>query len=168
MEIAATSLMIAMLAIAIYTDLRTGKVYNKLTVPCAVAGLILGGIAAGLPGVADRALGAAIVLGVVVALSAVAGLGGGDAKLMIAVGALKGFHFAAWTLLLTGVFGGVLATVMLLRRRAVKATAVNMIANMLSTAGGVRTDLAEGSAVGKIPYSVAIALGALGALALGA
>jgi len=161
-------LMIAMLAIAVYTDLRTGKVYNKLTVPCAVAGLALGGAAAGLAGVADRALGAAIVLGVVLALAAVAGLGGGDAKLMIAVGALKGFHFAVWALLLTGVFGGVLALVIMLRRRALKATAVNMIANMLSNAGGVGTDLAAGSAVGKIPYSIAIALGALGALALGA
>ena len=160
--------MIAMLAIAVYTDLRTGKVYNKLTVPCAVAGLALGGAAAGLAGVADRALGAAIVLGVVLALAAVAGLGGGDAKLMIAVGALKGFHFAVWALLLTGVFGGVLAVVIVLRRRALKATAVNMIANMLSNAGGVGTDLAAGSAVGKIPYSIAIALGALGALALGA
>lgn len=161
-------MMIAMLAIAVYTDLRTGKVYNKLTVPCAVAGLALGGAAAGLAGVADRALGAAIVLGVVLALAAVAGLGGGDAKLMIAVGALKGFHFAVWALLLTGVFGGVLAVVIVLRRRALKATAVNMIANMLSNAGGVGTDLAAGSAVGKIPYSIAIALGALGALALGA
>ena len=160
--------MIAMLAIAVHTDLRTGKVYNKLTVPCAVAGLALGGAAAGLAGVADRALGAAIVLGVVLALAAVAGLGGGDAKLMIAVGALKGFHFAVWALLLTGVFGGVLALVIMLRRRALKATAVNMITNMLSNAGGVGTDLAAGSAVGKIPYSIAIALGALGALALGA
>jgi prepilin peptidase CpaA len=161
-------LMIAMLAVAVFTDLRTGKVYNKLTVPCAVAGLVLGGIAAGLAGVADRALGAAIVLGVVVALSAVAGLGGGDAKLMIAVGALKGFHFAVWALLMTGVFGGVLALAVMLRRRAVKDTAVNMIANVLSNAGGVATDMAAGSAVGKIPYSIAIALGALAALALGA
>ena len=167
-EIAATSLMMVMLAAAIVTDLRTGKVYNKLTVPCAVAGLALGAITGGWPGLADRALGAGLVLAVVVMLSAAAGLGGGDAKLLIAVGALKGFNFAIWALLLTGVFGGLVAAAVMLRRRAVKQTAVNLIANMLSSAGGVPTDLAAGSAVGKIPYSIAIALGALAALALGA
>lgn len=157
-----------MLGAAVATDLRRGKIYNKLTVPCAAAGLALGGIGAGWPGVADHALGAAVVLAVVLALSAAAGLGGGDAKLLIAVGALKGFHFAIWALLLTGVLGGVLAAVMILRRRAVKQSAANLIANMLSNAGGVPTDLAAESAVGKIPYSIAIALGSLAALALGA
>jgi len=157
-----------MLAAAIVTDLRRGKIYNKLTVPCAMAGLALGGIAAGWSGVADRALGAAVVLAAVLMLAAAAGVGGGDAKLLIAVGALKGFHFAIWALLLTGVFGGAVAAVVVLRRHAVKQTAVNLIANMLSNAGGVPTDLGAGSAVGKIPYSIAIALGSLAALALGA
>ena len=160
--------MIAMLAVAVTTDLRCGKIRNKLTLPCAAVGLVLGGIAGGLSGVADRALGAAVVLAVVLVLSAAAGLGGGDAKLLIAVGALKGFHFAIWAMLLTGVFGGVVAAVVVLRRRAVKQTAFNMIANMLSNAGGVPTQVAAGSAAGKIPYSIAIALGALAALAVGA
>jgi len=168
LEIAATSLMLAMLAVAVVTDLRTGKIYNKLTVPCAAAGVAFGGITAGLAGAADRMLGAAVVLGAVLLLSALVGLGGGDAKLLMAVGALKGFHFAIWAMLLTGVFGGVLAVVMMVRRRAVKRTALNMITNMLSNAGGVPTDLSAGSPLGKIPYSIAIALGSLTALVLGA
>lgn len=160
--------MVAMLAVAVVTDLRVGKIYNKLTVPCAAVGLALGGMTGGLTGLADRALGAAVALGVVVAISALAGLGGGDAKLLIAVGALKGFQFSIWAMLLTGVAGGALAAVVMIRRRAVKQTAVNMIANVLSNAGGVSTDLAAGSALGKLPYSIAIAVGSLAALALGA
>jgi len=156
-----------MLAVAVVTDLRAGKIYNWLTAPCAAIGLAAGAVAAGLPGLADRALGAAVVLGAVILLSALVGLGGGDAKLLIAVGALQGFHFALWAMLLTGVFGGVLAVVLMVRRRAVKQTALNMAANVLSNAGGVPTDLAEGSALGKIPYSIAIALGSVAALALG-
>jgi len=39
---------------------------------------------------------------------------------------------------------------------------------MMANAGGVTTDLAAGSALGKIPYSIAIALGSLAALGLGA
>ena len=166
-DIAATSLMLAMLAVAVVTDLRTGKIYNKLTVPCAAAGVGLGAAAEGLSGAGDRLLGAAVVLGAVLLLSRLARLGGGDAKLLIAVGALKGFHFAVWAMLLTGIFGGVLAAVAMVRARALKATAFNMITNMLSNAGGVGADLGEGSPVGKIPYSIAIALGSITALVLG-
>jgi len=160
--------MLAMLAVAVVTDLRASKIYNWLTVPCAAAGLGLGALANGLPGAADRALGAVVVLGVVLVLPALVRLGGGDAKLLIAVGALQGLHFAIWAMLLTGVFGGALAAVVMIRRRAVKQTAFNLIANMLSNAGGVPTDLAMGSSLGKIPYSIAIALGCVAALALGA
>jgi len=160
--------MIAMLAVAVAADLRTGKIHNKLTVPCAGAGVAMAAMAAGLAGAADHLLGAAVVLAAVLVLSALVGLGGGDAKLLMAVGALKGFHFAIWAMLLTGVFGGVLAAVVMIRRRAMRATAMNMITNVLSNAGGVPTDLAAGSALGKIPYSIAIALGSLAALALGA
>ena len=167
MEIASTILMLAMLAVAVVTDLRSGKIRNWLTAPCAAAGLALGALGAGLSGLGDHALGAAGALAAVLMLSGLVRLGGGDAKLLIAVGALKGFHFAIWAMLLTGVFGGVLAAVVIIRRRAVKQTAVNMIANMVSSPSGVRMNLAAGSAVGKIPYSVAIALGSIAALALG-
>jgi prepilin peptidase CpaA len=164
----ATSLMLAMLAVAVVTDLRTGKIRNWLTVPCAAAGLALGGAAGGWSGAADRGLGAAAALGVVLLLSSLVALGGGDGKLLIAVGALKGLHFACWAMLLTGVCGGVVAAVVMIRRRAVKQTALTVMSNLVSSAGGVPTDLAAGSAVGKIPYSIAIALGSLAALALGA
>jgi prepilin peptidase CpaA len=165
-EILATSVMLAMLAVAVVTDLRTGKVYNWLTAPAVVVGLTLGAVGGGLPAITDRLLGIVVVLAATILLSRVAGLGGGDVKLLAAVGALQGFHFAIWAMLLTGVCGGVLATMVMLRRRAVKATAMNMYVAMLTTRGGLRTDLAAGSVGGRIPYSIAIALGAALALAL--
>jgi prepilin peptidase CpaA len=107
------------------------------------------------------------VLVAVLFLSRIVGLGGGDIKLLIAVAALQGLHFAIWAMLLTGVFGGLLAIVVMLRRRAVKTTAMNMIAAALLNTGGMRTSLAAGSVAGKIPYSIAIALGAAAVLVLG-
>jgi prepilin peptidase CpaA len=165
-ETIATSMMLAMLAAAVVTDLRTGKIRNWLTAPCAAAGLALGAVAGGLPGVVHRALAGAVVLGALILLSRMARLGGGDIKLLVAVGALKGLPFAVWAMLLTGVFGGALAVMMMMRRRAVRQTAVSMLANVLSSAGGVPTDLAAGSPMGTIPYSVAIALGSVTALML--
>jgi prepilin peptidase CpaA len=155
-EIAGTGIMLVMLAVAVITDVRAGRIYNWLTAPGAALGLTLGLLAG-----AGAALGASLLL------SSFLPLGGGDVKLLIAVGALKGFHFGVWAMLLTGVFGGALALGVMLRRRAVKQTALNLIANMLSNAGGLRTDLAEGSPAGRIPYSIAIALGSAAALALG-
>jgi prepilin peptidase CpaA len=156
-----------MLAVAVITDVRVGKVYNKLTVPCAAAGLTLAGLGGGRAGLGDHALAAGAALAVGLVLSGRGKVGGGDATLLIAVGALKGFPFVVWAMLLTGVAGGALAGALLIRRRALRQTAANMVANMLSTAAGVPTDLAAGSALGKIPYSVAIALGSVAALALG-
>jgi prepilin peptidase CpaA len=164
----ATYIMLAMLAASLVTDLRAGKIYNFVTAPCALAGLALGFIAGGLAGAGDRLLGMTVVLIAVVLLSPLVKLGGGDTKLLMAVGALQGFQFAIWAMLLTGVSGGVLALALLAKRRMMKQTASNMLTNMVSTAAGAPVDLATGSAVGKMQYSFAITLGALAALVLGA
>jgi prepilin peptidase CpaA len=165
-ETVATYMMIAMLAVSIVTDVRTGKIFNLLTVPCALAGVTLGIMAGGLPGASDRLLGAALVLLITLLLSPLAGLGGGDVKLLMAVGALQGIHFAAWAMLYAGVAGAVLALLVIIRRRKLKQTTVNLLTNLFAKTAGVSTDLAAGTAVGKIQYSLAIAMGALAALAL--
>lgn len=161
-------LVLAMLTASVVTDLRTGKIYNLLTVPCALAGLTLGLIAGGLAGAADRLFGMAVVLLAVLLLSPLAKLGGGDTKLLMAVGALQGFHFAIWMMLFTGIAGGVLALAAAAKRRVIKQTATNMITNMTVMATGASIDLATGSAVGKLPYSIAITAGTVLALIIGA
>jgi len=160
--------MLAMLAVSLITDRRVGKIYNMITAPCALAGLALGIIAGGLAGAGDHLLGMAVVLAAVMILSPLVKLGGGDTKLMMAVGALQGFHFTLWAMLLTGIAGGLLALLLLARRRMVKQTATNMLANMISATAGVPTDLATGTAAGKMQYSLAITLGTLATLILGA
>lgn len=161
-------IMFALLAAGIVTDLCTGKIYNLVTAPCAVAGLALGAIAGGPAGLVDRLLAIGLVFFVTLLLSPVSRLGGGDVKLLMAVGALQGVQFTLWALFFTGVAGGLLAMVALIRRRLVKRTATNMLTRLVSLSAGVPTDLAAGSALGKLQYSPAIALGALAALAIGA
>jgi prepilin peptidase CpaA len=167
-ELAAIAVVLAMLAAALLADLRTGKIPNWITAPGAAVGIALGAAGAGLPGLADRLCGMGAVLVAVLLLSRAARLGGGDIKLLMAVGALKGFHFALWAMLLTGVFGGLVAAVVVLRRRAMKETALNlMVAAMLPNTGGPSTTIPAAPAAAKIPYSIAIALGSLSALGLG-
>lgn len=159
---------LAMLAVSVLTDVRTGKIFNFVTVPCALTGLALSALTGGPTRIADRLLAMAMVFAIMLLLSPLSKLGGGDIKLLMAVGALLGVHFTLWAMLFTGVAGGLLALVAMARRRLMKQTAANMMANMVSLSAGVPTDLAAGSALGKIQYSLAITLGTLAALAIGA
>jgi len=159
---------LAMLAVSILTDLRAGKIFNVVTVPCALAGLALSALAGGPAAIAERLLAMVMVFMVMLLLSPFSKLGGGDIKLLMAVGALQGMHFTLWAMLFTGVAGGLLAVLTVARRRLLKQTAANMVTNMVSLSAGVPTDLAAGSALGKIQYALAITVGVLAALAIGA
>ena len=104
-----TGMTLTVTFIAALTDLRSGKVPNTLTYPAALLGLLLillispqdfAGSVAGLLG----------TLALYLLLHQFAGLGAGDAKLMAAVGALKGFSFALYAsfyILCTGLIAGI-------------------------------------------------------------
>ena len=87
------SLLVVLLTLACaVTDLRRGKIYNKVTYPAAALGLGLSFLSAPpdpLASVAGMA-GALVGYGL---LCRVGGMGAGDVKLMAAVGALKGLPF---------------------------------------------------------------------------
>lgn len=155
-------LLVALCAAASYTDLRSRKIPDLLTLPAMVVALVLGFVGAGLPGLLGAATGL-LVCGMVLGLVALAGgMGGGDVKLMAAVGALLGVPDCLWGLLYAALLGGALAIGMALFRgdlgRALK--------NIGSWVWGLARMAKERPALGEgaplyVPYGVAIALGAL-------
>lgn len=77
-------------AAAAVCDLRSGKVPNRLTLPAVAAGLVAGAVWEGWEGLVRSALGAAAGFGLLF-LPALAGwVGGGDCKLLAAMGAFLG------------------------------------------------------------------------------
>src|SRR6266571_8113268 len=82
--------LIALVAAAAWSDLRTGRIPNWITAPGAALGFILqvwyGGLHAALASLAGAGLGLAIFLVLYIA----AGMGPGDVKLFGAVGAFMG------------------------------------------------------------------------------
>jgi prepilin peptidase CpaA len=156
-------LLAVVLITAAITDCLHGKVYNKLTYPAILSGVIFW-TAAGLTG-ADRGFTASL-FGLAAGLIpfgflALRGwLGGGDAKLIAAVGALS----ASWQCVLSTAFYGMIvamamAVVIMIHRGLVKQTLTRILGALLSTAARVKPDL--DNETHTVPFGAAVAVGGL-------
>ncbi len=121
-------LLLVVLGVAVYTDLTAGKVYNWCTLPAIGLGLLINYVAgAGVPaqGPVQRVLGApllsslaglALGLGIFGTAYLLHVLGGGDVKLMAAVGAIQGWRFLLSTAVFTACIGALMGVAVLVWR----------------------------------------------------
>lgn len=157
------AIFVLLLAVAAVSDLRSRRIPNVLTVPALLVALVLASF--GGPGGVLHALGGAgLALLVSLPLLALSGMGGGDAKLLIAVGAFTGADGFLAVVVFAGVAGGALALYYSYR--------YGMMGPVLqSTLGLVRFGLSAGRCGSRptldkagalsIPYGVSIAAGSL-------
>lgn len=158
-----TALFTAVLLTAAWTDLATRRVPNALTLPAIAAALALR-----LPLGADAAvaglLGVGLALAICLPFFAAGAMGGGDAKLLMAVGAFLGPRELVTALLLTAVAGGVMGLVSAARARILGLVLVDTLGLMrywmsfgqLGPKPSPSLDVPL-----KVPYAVAIAIGSL-------
>ena len=102
---------VAIAAAASVTDLSSRRVPNALTFPAVVAGVAAHGLLPGGQGPVFAIGGALVGLAVFLPFFALGGMGGGDVKLMAALGAWIGPAPIVWTALYGAVAGGVMAIV---------------------------------------------------------
>jgi prepilin peptidase CpaA len=95
--------------VACVTDLRSRRIPNVLTFGAAAAALVYGGVTGGWSGLGSAVLGWLIGAVAFIVPFALGGLGGGDVKLLAAIGAWLGPIGAIWVALYTGVAGGIMA-----------------------------------------------------------
>jgi prepilin peptidase CpaA len=146
-------------------DVKTRRIPNKLSVPCLMAGLLLHYFAQGWAGLGSSLAAAAIAFGIFLLFFLAGGMGGGDVKLIAAVGALAGLHMLPGILVATALIGGALAIGMVMMRGQMGVT----LRNMASIAGhhaehGLSphpTLHVRNEATLRLPYGVAIAAGVL-------
>jgi len=116
-------LVLIFVAAACYTDCRYSRVPNKLTFPFMVAGIVTNLILDGKNGLASSLIGLGIGLGIFFVPFAIGWFKGGDVKFCMAVGAIKGSgalfweSYPFWAFLYGAAIGGVVSTVILMRRR---------------------------------------------------
>jgi prepilin peptidase CpaA len=149
----------ALLLAIMYTDWRFLRIPNALTYPAMLVGLALGALEA-FPGdlftrgLVDHVAGLILAFAISYPFYAARGLKAGDAKLLMAIGALRGVNFLLFAAVYGALIGGVLAVGFILRRRLARPVA-----------GAAPTTMA-GIMKSSIPYGVALGIGGLLALAL--
>jgi prepilin peptidase CpaA len=140
-----------------YTDARWLRIPNVVTYPTMLIGLVLG-VFEGFPGeifvsgFVDHLIALALAFALSYPFYAAGGLKAGDAKLLMAIGAVRGVSFLLVAAVYGALLGGVIAIGFIVVRR-------------LRPAGG------EPNSMGKVmkstmPYGIALGLGGLLALAV--
>ena len=156
-----SAVLVGLVGYAAWTDLRSRRIPNRLTLGILVSGLGLRALD-GLGPLAEGLLGAGLGLAIAVVLFGLGAVGGGDGKLLIGVGAFLGHERFVGALLLIAVLGGLLGLAEALRRGVILPAALNAAGMVrrwltLGRSGVVRTVDSPGAVT--VPYGVAIALG---------
>ena len=151
------------LLVAVYTDLKSHRIYNWLTFPTILIGILLHALTGGGHGL-FFAFGGIAVASLALLLCLFSGaMGAGDVKLLWAVGALAGPAFTAWTLLFTAIAGGVCGILYAAQRGVLTHTLRNAMVGGHALTDSRSPEALQGMALtskaGKMPYAPAIALG---------
>lgn len=153
--------LVLVLGIAVYTDWRWHRIYNWLTMPAFLIGLILSFVFGGVPGMLSSLQGAGVAFAVFLFLYLFAKMGAGDLKLMVAIGAWIGYPLIMSALINVALAGGLIALAFTLRYGALRSVLRNLYYFILGlfTPGMKPEHLIAQSAMPPFPYGVAIALG---------
>jgi prepilin peptidase CpaA len=100
---------VIVLAIAVFTDLRSRRIPNWLVLPFLLAGIFVSVWLHGWHGLGQSMLGIAVGALLFGVLAFMGGMGMGDVKLCAAIGAWVGVRQLLLALVLTGVAGGLMA-----------------------------------------------------------
>lgn len=153
--------------VAAFTDIRSRLIPNPLVVAATIAGVSLNLWLHGWHGLGQSALGLLVGFGLLLLPFLLRGTGGGDVKLLAAIGSLAGPMNTLVIFILMAVSGGVMAVALLLWKGGLLQALRNVgtILNELAHARAphqTRPDLTlESEQSVKLPYAIPIAFGTL-------
>jgi prepilin peptidase CpaA len=165
---------VAALAAAV-TDVLRFKVHNVLTLPLLTAGLAYAAATGGWGGFLASLAGALLGFGVLFGFYLMGGMGGGDVKLLAAIGAWLGLERTFYVFLVSSLAAGVYALALVLRHHKAAETWTNLqiiwhrlaaIGRHLGAEDRVEAEVNHPERRGRIvPFAAMIALGVIVTLA---
>lgn len=163
-------ILIAVLFVALVTDILHYKIYNWLIIMGLLAGLLLNLETSGLVGLWLWFKGVGVAYLAFIPIYLVRGMAAGDVKLMMAVGGLLSFPVLIDALMSTYIAGGVVALAYVVYRKQGAKLLQNikqlMFGQFVKMSSGVvlNDEINANNSVGKMPYAVAICIGTVYAL----
>ena len=160
MEIIRDLLLLGLIAAGGVWDVRTGRIPNALTYPGILLGLLGGWLGFGVP-FRSCLLGFAVTFLPFLAAYALGWMGGGDVKLIGAVGALRGYPFALYAMFYAVFAGGLMALLLLLWKGRLGESlgdGFRYVGQLLRR--GVKPEPLQRIG-GSVPFGVAICFGTL-------
>lgn len=117
---------LAVVLVAVVTDLRTRRIPNVLTIGAAAAAFVYGLVAGGPSGLLWAAAGWLVGAALFFPLFALGGMGAGDVKLLAALGAWLGPAEAVWLAIFSSMAGGALALIVALYHGYLRQAGANV------------------------------------------
>ena len=149
--------------IAAVTDFFWGKIYNWLTAPAVLCGILASGYFMGLEGVGLSVCGCCVGLGIYGGFFALKMMGGGDVKLLMALGALGGVYFTVHVATVSILIGGAMSFVFLLVSGKITSFLSRITLFLMSLLiKELEPHFPKIDQSSVMPFGVAIALGAFG------
>jgi prepilin peptidase CpaA len=162
MSLLSVSTLLGFLAASAWLDVRSRRIPNALTGAAMVAGLAISTIHLGTWGFAASLAGLVAGATPLLAPFALGGVGGGDVKMMAAVGTFVGPVLVLVSLVFGMALGGVVMTAYLAHRGLLREKLIGLAAAVRV----VRQRPAGAGPVVALPYSLPLALGTVVAVAL--
>jgi prepilin peptidase CpaA len=156
--------LLIVLFICLYTDIKSRRILNIITIPTVLGGIIFNLSTTGWGGLLFSGKGFLVGLGLLIIPYLLGGMGAGDVKLMAAIGALMGTSFVFYSFIYTALIGGVISILLIIKSRGFLNTIKSFFFN-LSNVVLFRSNLgsliipSKNSNSISFPYGVAIVLG---------
>jgi prepilin peptidase CpaA len=159
-------LLITVIIIAGYHDLKWRRIPNWLILFGLVTGFVLQGVSGGFPALADALQGWLLGMALLMIPFILRGMGAGDVKLLGVVGALQGWVFVVNTFLWMAVWGGIMAFIALVASGKIQILVLQLAASYYPPWQVKVAVLKSKTSVEKvtIPYGVAIGMGVISSM----
>lgn len=154
---------ITLLSLCTYSDIKAMKIPNKCTFVFLILGVITNTAFLGPPGIIRSFKGILLVFILVIVPYIIGGIGGGDVKMLAAIGSIGGHLFAVRTIVFTAIIGAIISFCILVYEKRLKTGLANVWKYICSTVLIQRVIVIEESKdkIVYFPYGIAISAGTI-------